>query len=915
MSFNILDLTNNTGNIDKNFTYTNGEVLKTSNAQVYNANFNEKTFDNLEEFDAYLVNDLQANQAIGLGKTKHNLTNGTLLTKGKEDIAKGIISRSNDYLAVQDGLQLCLGDVDIDSQMPDEMVETLSTQDKAYEAVKVLHGDEFSEVSVRNGYSSSAGIVDSVTEEAVYASNSMHLYWALINTESAEDLDRYVEFLKRRAVIKKFWFLKIHKDGSTSFRTILDLSVIKSMQSRLSFEAPATVGEGLKKIKKESKFYNTAHGLIPFDLQKVESKNLPDWRVVYEQAKIDNKDKINAVKKQYRADKILELVQTYNLSESEAALIIDEYLSKSSVSASMILRGADNNPYRVFQFLMQGATSWDVYDLFDYKKGLGKTYVNVKNIFNANIYTYLRGGVTYAISFTIDEILIILNTLDYTKDVKKILFSLIDYIIANEFREDDVASIVDVLQSKNCSFEFEKFYYKNYIHFTVHKKMDNYAFMMIDGQTGLIRNDEDGDLTLYSTRSISDKFLNQNFYSKDPNNLNNNMQVDVVKHWMRSQSRTDYDSVVFTDENVKENEYNLFKGFRYAPINHSDVDIQPYFDLILEVICAGDELYYNVVLSFIAQIIQDPFNKLGTALVISGKKRIGKGTFIKLIGELIGDNHYFETNQPDKIFGRFNAHLHRTILAYLNEAVWSGDKSLESRIKGIVTDEDMTYEMKGGAIYGAKNVTRLILDSNEKYIVPATADEGRYLVLGATDSRKGDTEFLGKANNLRKSKKGMEKVMYVFANFDYKPYEHYLREAPKSKFMIEQIVQNLSKIQEWWYRNLQEGNIYKANYVLDANGIKIANEVLWDSFKEFHKGKTQYEKQQSFYADLKELLSDVVVKNGVKVSAGVTGKIIAPLSQCREDFTSKYLVSNFDDLVDWSQPNLVNIPMPVSFGT
>lgn len=911
MSFNILEITNNTGDLNKSFTYENGEVLKTSNAQVYDANFEEKTFDNLEAFDTYLVDTLKNNQAICLGRSTHHLTHGTLLTKGKEDIAKGIISRSNDYLGVQDRLQLCLGDVDIDSQMPDEMIEALSTQDKAYEAAKALHGEAFSDVSVRNGYSSSAGIVDAVTEESVYTSNSMHMNWSLSNVNSAKDLDRYVEFLKRRAVVMKSWFLKIHKDGSTSFRTILDLSVIKSMQSRLSFEAPATVGEGLKKIRQESKFYNTDNGLIPFDLEMIDYKSLPDWKVVYEQAKIDNRDQINAIKKQYRAEKILELVQLHNISENEAARIIDEYLSKSCVSASMVLKYTDGNPYHVYQFLTQDATSWDVYDIFDYKKGLGKTYVNVKNIFNANIYTYLRGGVTYAISFTLDEILTILNTLDYTKDVKKILFSLIDYLVENEFSEDDVACIVNLLNDKNCSFEFEKFYYKKNIDFTVHKKMDNYAFMMIDGKTGLIRNDEDGDLTLYSTRSVSDKFLNQNFYSKDPHNLSKNIQVDVVKHWMRSQNRTDYDHVVFTDENVKENEYNLFKGFKYAPINHSDVDIQPYFDLIHEVICASDELYYNIVLSFIAQIIQDPFNKLGTALVISGKKRIGKGTFIKLIGELIGDNHYFETNQPDKIFGRFNSHLHRTILAYLNEAVWSGDKSLESRIKGIVTDDDMTYEMKGGAIYGAKNVTRLILDSNEKYVVPATADEGRYLVLGATDSRKGDTEFLGKANNLRKSKKAMEKVMYFFANFDYKPYEHYLREAPKSKFMIEQIVQNLSKIQEWWYRNLQEGNIYKADYVLDANGIKISNETLWNSFKEFHKGKTQYEKQHSFYSDLKDLLSGVVVKNGVKVSARVNGKIIAPLSKCREDFTSKYLISDFDDMDDWSQSNLLNVPLPV----
>ena len=914
MSINILEITNNTGDLNKAFTYTDNVCHKTSNAQVYDANFVEKSFDTIEAFDSYLTEDLKSNQAICLGKSKHGLSSGKLLTKGKEDVSQGFISRSNDYMTLQDEIQPCLGDVDVDEQMPQEMIEKISTADGAYDAVVMLHGDDFKDVSVRNGESSSAGITDALTEALVYMTNSRHLYWTLLNANSSQELDRYIEFLKRRAVLTNLWFLKIHKDGSTSFRTVLDLSVIKSMNSRLVFEAPVTLAEGLKKVKTPSRLYNTENCTVPFDIEKLEYKNLPDWRVVFEQAKKDKKAEIEDVKKQYRADKILELVESYGLTQVEAVRIIDEYLSTQSISASMILKGGDGNPYRVFQFLTQDAKSWEVYDIFDYKKGLGKTYVNVHNIFDAKIYTYLRGGVTYSISFTLDEIVYLLNKLDYKKDLTKILFSLVDYVVANEFKDDAIETIVQTLEDNHSTFEFEKFYYKNYIDFQVAKKMEDFAFIMMDSKTGIFRKSEDGDLTLYSVKSISDLFLNKNFHSKDPYNLKKKIMIDVVKHWMRSQGREDFTSVIFTDKETKEEEYNLFRGFAYEPINHPDVDLEPYFTLVKDVIANGNELFNNVNHAFIAQMIQDPFNKLGTALVLSGKKRIGKGTFVKIIGELIGGNHYFQTNQPDKVFGRFNIQLLRTILVYLNEAFWSGDKSMEGRIKGIITDDDFSYEIKGGAIFGAKNVTRLILDSNEKYIVPATEDEGRYIVEGISDCKKGDKEFFTSVNNLRTSQKAMEKLMYFYLNFDYKPFEHYLREAPKSKHLVEQIMQNFSKIQEWWYRNLQEGNIYKTSYVMDANGIKIANEALWDSFKEFHKGKTQYEKQISFYSDLKDLLSDgVIVKNGVKVSAGVTGKVIAPLSKARELFTQKYLVSDFDDRIDWTQPFGLDIPHPVAY--
>lgn len=913
MNFKILTITNNSGNINKSFNWINGEVRKVSNAKVFNASFQENEFQTLEAFDEHL-NNLAPNQAISLGRSKHGLTQGSLLTKGSENLVTSIISRSNDYMALQNGLQLCLGDVDPDAQMSD-LLKTFDTPDKVFEAITQLHGDLFIGTSARSGFGSSNGIINSGTNEPVYESNSMHVYWTLLNADE-KSLDRYVEFLKRRAVLKNYWYLKIHKDGSASFRILLDLSVIKSMQSRFAFEALASVGEGLVQIKPVSTFYNTNNGLIPFDLSKVSYKNLPDWRVVFEQAKRDNKSKIEAVKKQYRTDKMIELVQSYKLSEGEAALIIDEYLLNSTISASMILKAGDNKPYRVYNFLKQGVKHWDIYDIFDYKRGLGKTKLNVKNIFDANIYTYLRGGVTYAISFTLEEILLVLNGLDYSKEnINNILYALIDYVVNNGFKEGDVALVVGLLKEKQCSFAFEKYYYKSYIDFTVHQKMSAYAFVMMDGKTGLMNTMEDGDLTLYPEKGVKDKFLNQNFYTKDPENLDATVMTDIVKYWMRSKRRLDYESVVFTDEEVVDKTaYNLFKGFAYTPINHEDVDIQILFDLILVVICDGDEFFNNVVLAFIAQMIQDPMNKLGTALVIYGEKRIGKGTFIKLVGDLIGSNHYFQTSQADKVFGRFNVQLLRSVLVYLNEAFWSGDKSAEGRIKSLITDEDMSYEIKGGAIFGGKNVTRLILDSNDKYIVPATADEGRYICLNASSCKKGDREFLGAANDLRKNQKAMEKIMYFFMNFDYKPYEHHLREAPKNAFLVEQIVQNLTKIQEWWYRNLQEGNIYKANYVLDANGVNISNEAFWESFKEFHKGKTQYDKQHSFYSDLADLIRDVVVKKGVKVSVNVTGKTIAPLSKCREAFTQKFLASDFDDRIDWAQAYNLDMPLPIVYG-
>ena len=69
-----------------------------------------------------------------------------------------------------------------------------------------------------------------------------------------------------------------------------------------------------------------------------------------------------------------------------------------------------------------------------------------------------------------------------------------------------------------------------------------------------------------------------------------------------------------------------------------------------------------------ADIIQNPFSKSGTALVIVGEKGTGKGTFVKTFGNLL-DIYFMESADPKRIFGSFNHHLQNCLYLeqlYLN---------------------------------------------------------------------------------------------------------------------------------------------------------------------------------------------------------------------------------------------------------
>lgn len=901
--------------INKTFTLNeDGTITKESNSLVSQAFFEEIEVDNLKDLDAD-IKKLNANECICLGASKHGFKKGYITVKGKEDLNTYSISRSNLYTVIKK-IQGSLIDYDQDSQMPANLL-AINEPRKLHECLIQLFGESFVKSSARYGYGSSYGIKKKNVDEPSSANYSMHGYIVFENfTDKSPDF--LIEYIKRKSIELGLWFLKIHKDGSTSFRTIIDLSVIKSSNSRLIFEASATIGEGLEQNIPESVFYNCEDGIIPLDMNSLSLKGLADWKPFYEKEKIKQKQKIELVKEKYRDEAINELIQRYNYDPIKAKEIINKYLDTKSLSASHLIYASDNKPYSIHQYLMDpSARFWDVYDFLDPQKGLGKSKIYTNSIFDACITTYLRGGNKYQIIFDEDEILYILNNIKFDRnDINDILKSLIKYLINKSFSEKEVKKIIDVIKIKLPEFEFGKKYYHEVIEKKVQFLMKDFALLKYSGNVSYIDLTKD-KLELYKRSDLSELFRNKSFYTTDPDDNTKKIGIKPFEKWSNSSYRKEYINIDFTDKAVDENTFNLFKGFPYKPIDHDDVDIESYFTLIREVICDNDEFLYMVVLSFIAQIIQEPFKKLGTSIVISGQKRTGKGSFIKLILKLLGETLSMQTSSKDDVFTRFNSHLMYKLFIYLNEAFWHGDKKVESTMKSLMTDDDLTYEIKNGPTFAGKNYSRMILDSNDELVVPATFDEGRYIALKASNCRKGDESFFAEVNDLRDNQKAMEKIMYFFTYFDYKPYEKYLRIAPKTKFFGEQISRNFEFIDEWWYSNLINGNIHNAEYNLESDGyIRISNSSLWESFKSYHgDSKIKYINESSFYKDIKgKFLDDIIVKKGQKMPiSNENAKIIDSLSVCRYKFIQKNHINPFEEEINDWKISSKNLMMPQRF--
>ncbi len=107
----------------------------------------------------------------------------------------------------------------------------------------------------------------------------------------------------------------------------------------------------------------------------------------------------------------------------------------------------------------------------------------------------------------------------------------------------------------------------------------------------------------------------------------------------------------------------------------------------------------------------------------SGKTKIGE-----VLGSLF-PSHYFLVDDPRYLVGQFNAHMASCLLLQADEGFWAGDKAAEGRLKGLVTADFQMIEAKGIDPIRLKNFVRLLITSNEDWVVPAGKDERRFCVL------------------------------------------------------------------------------------------------------------------------------------------------------------------------------------------
>lgn len=288
--------------------------------------------------------------------------------------------------------------------------------------------------------------------------------------------------------------------------------------------------------------------------------------------------------------------------------------------------------------------------------------------------------------------------------------------------------------------------------------------------------------------------------------------------WIKHPARRQFDDIKLTPEGNIDGVYNLWRGFSVEPIEGV---WKLYRKHILYVICNGDKEQYEYVIRWIARLVQQPWTPGEVALVLQGKKGIGKGKFVNTLCRLLGQNSMSIYNGKH-LTGNFNAHLEDCILLYVDEAFWAGDKSGESVLKGLITEPTIPIERKGFDLKSVRNLLHIIMSSNNDWVVPASTDERRYCVLKVSEHHMNDFPYFA-AMDEELNNGGLAAMLYYFMNLNISDFN--VRAIPKTDGLIEQKLQSLDTVLTWWHQKLCSGELISG---IGWDSIPIAD--LYDDY-------------------------------------------------------------------------------------
>lgn len=420
------------------------------------------------------------------------------------------------------------------------------------------------------------------------------------------------------------------------------------------------------------------------------------------------------------------------------------------------------------------------------------------------------------------------------------------------------------------------------------KKLNGkHAVARVSSKTVIMDFHPDGRVTYGSVGDL------HNFYENE-RRPQNDTTVAATKQWMQNEHRRSYpNGIIFSPNKEVDGAYNHWQGFSVDPSAASDPSrgCKLFLRHLLDVACCGNENHYRYHLGWLAHMVQRPEEKPGVAIVYKGRKRIGKDTVFEYVGRLI-KNHYITVANQDQMLGKFNQHQEKCLLLHMQEGFWAGSKQAEGMLKYLITSNIVMIEPKGMNAFPIPSVLRLFISSNERWVIPATEDEGRFFVLNVSEKRRNDHEYFARLRDEMEGG-GPAALLAYLQQYDISKFQ--VRAVPDTEALAEQKVQGLKNVEQWWLDTLQRAQIDGIQNREDgvdgavwmAQGVSIEMSEFRDNYSRWMRSKRYHGEEVSeieFGIRMTKLLP-----SGVRRRSQTKGNrrmmfVMPHLEACRKEF-------------------------------
>jgi hypothetical protein len=279
---------------------------------------------------------------------------------------------------------------------------------------------------------------------------------------------------------------------------------------------------------------------------------------------------------------------------------------------------------------------------------------------------------------------------------------------------------------------------------------------------------------------------------------------------------------------------NLWDGFAVTPRAGSWAKLQEH---IRTVICGSDAEVFAYLLDWMADLIQRPAQQGEVAVVLRGPEGCGKGTLANALKRLLGQ-HGLAISNARHLVGNFNSHLRDVVFLFCDEAFYAGDKQHLGVLKALITEPYLTIERKHQDAMQMPNFLHVMMASNEDWVIPASLNSRRWLVLDVPASKVGDHAYFAAIHH-ELEHGGYGAMLFDLLNRDIS--NSNLRAVPVTEALETQRIRSLDAVTDWWFDCLHRGYVFESRLGLEHHWQQwhdfLPTEVLYASYAHYCRGR------------------------------------------------------------------------------